>query len=198
MLSSVPGYAEAVEREKNNRVFPFLGVHDSINGIEVAALTPSHLVLLDGCGSPYIYGLTDPDPARIAQFLWVVQPDFAHDASARDAFVAQHKDQFTPKTADAITEYLTRHLQDAPTPEATAGETKSYFSWCAALVDLFAGRYGWSVEYIMSRPFALLYQLLDAAAFRANPDHLKINPSDAVISAHLKSLMPPRSTTDGA
>lgn len=198
MLAEIPGYAEAVARERNNRVFPLLGINDLINGIDVLPLTPMHLVLLEGCDSPFLYGRGDWSEKRIEQFLWIVRPEYTTDKTVRDRFFSEHAGKFTPDTSQEILAYLDRHLQDAPANDAVSGESKSYYSWCAALVDILASRYGWEIEYIMSRPVALLYQLVDAAGFRTNPDYIKINPSDAAINAHLKSLMPAKPTQHGA
>lgn len=187
MLSSIPGYKEAVAEERNNRLFPFLGIPDEIGGIQVLPLSCRHVLLLEGCGSPFLGGAGEVDAARVRQFLWIVSPEFSVEKAKREAFITENASKFTADAAIAIFDYVKRHFQDSPGSRVD-GETKSYFSWVAGVVDIFASRYGWTVEYILNLPIAIVYQLLDSHGFRTDPDYVKINPSDGAINEHLKKL----------
>lgn len=75
LLEQIPGYREAVEKEREQRESPFSCLPEILCGIEVLPLSVWHMVILSGVKSPFIFGL-DATITQAEQFLWIVSPQY--------------------------------------------------------------------------------------------------------------------------
>jgi hypothetical protein len=78
-LLAIPGYAEALIRERVVRDAAFLGITESVGPFEVVPMTLRHWMLLRTMGNPVVRqgeGAPLPAPEQLRDFLWVVNPRF--------------------------------------------------------------------------------------------------------------------------
>ena len=92
---------------------------------------------------------------------------------------------FAAAMADAKA-YLDDAFQDSPSGEG--GESVSYYSFAASIVDVFGTEYGWRESDVLDMPLKRLWQYLNAIRKRHNPDSIMFNPSDRVRGDWLKTV----------
>src|SRR5690349_17989316 len=85
ILDQIPGYREAVEKEREIREMAFLDFPELICGIEVKPLSTWHLALLDTIHSPFLTGETEIVLADCAMFCWMVSPGYQLALKIREA-----------------------------------------------------------------------------------------------------------------
>ena len=187
-FKQLPGYREAVEAETYGRDVAWLNLTERINGVEVLPFTPEHFLILSVIKSPFLCG-GFPTQDEVARFLWVVSPGFIPGNSAivswkRYRFVAKHcRTLKWQDTLKAIHEYVEAAV---PSDEPSKSRNVSYFSCMAGLVDAIASEYGWAEQTILRTPFKKLWQLFNARALRHDPQAKLCNPSQKMISDHLR------------
>jgi hypothetical protein len=186
-LTEVAGYREAVEAETRGRDIPWLGLTETVNGIEVLQFTPQHFITLSLISSPFISG-GHTTPEEVARFLWVVSPGFTQGNSVRTRakrwrFVSRCRKLKLLETSKAITRYIDDAFSDSSSD--TTKQSKSYFSCIAGIVDSIASEYGWSERAILEMPFKKLFQLFKAINMRYDPKAKPCNASQRLISEHL-------------
>ena len=186
-ILQVPGYREAVEAETRGRDIPWLGLTETVNGIEVLQFTPQHFLTLSLIGSPFLSGgYTSPE--EIARFLWVVSPGFTAGNSVltrakRWRFVAGCRKLKLIETSNAISAYIDSAFADSSSD--TSKQNKSYFSCIAGIVDSMASEYGWPENAILNMPFKKLFQMFKAINLRYDPKAKPANASQRLISDYL-------------
>lgn len=74
-ILAIPGYAEAVHRERLNRDAAFLNVPLDVAGFDVAPITLRKYLLLKVTGSSFLTGET-PTPCDVISFLWLMHPGY--------------------------------------------------------------------------------------------------------------------------
>lgn len=178
-LDKIPGYPEAMAaaqaEEEELRDLAFIPVDLDICGVPVRQLTARHLLLCIYVRSPFFFSRDDLGPEHVAQFLWIVSPQFDPlDGLARSAFIKNIATsvQFA-EAVPAIDDYLDQALMDRPPSGAARGA--SITSFIASLVDEFASEYGWTIDEILDRPLAALYQLLRRMERRRDPKAVTFN-----------------------
>jgi hypothetical protein len=185
-LAQIPGYLEARGKEQSNRDIAFLDFPVPLCGLTVRQFALEHLVVLGQCDNAFIIG-APPQPEDVALFLWVVSTGYRPgDDKARNRFVKGIANQvaFAPACRD-ITEYLDSAFMDSPSG-TREGMQKSYTSFVAPIVDVFAHVYGWDDAAVMRKPIARLFQLVKLISRRADKRTVFFNPrSDPVISKWL-------------
>lgn len=158
-------YREAVYTESVVREAAFLGVKLTLCGIKVNQFNPRHYMLLDFMSSPFIKGGI-PTAEQVCDFLWVVSPDFKEgDGAAYIKFVEEKCANLDfAESVFAIREYVDHATIDFPPIQKMEGAPRKaeFMAWVAYYVDALASEYGWTVEYIMSLPFALILQQMKA------------------------------------
>jgi len=195
-LSQIPGYDRALRRagalEDSWREFPFLGITDSICGIDVNLLTLRMFIQLCNVRSPFLVG-GPIGPGDIAVFLWRLSPQYDGAQrtapptrakgrarhSVRAAFVASIIDLSYGQTRRAINRFLDRMLIDKPA--VTDGPSSpTDVSFAASFIHQVASAYGWSEDTILDLPMPALFQYVReiqrdkaAAAGKSRP---KFNP----------------------
>jgi hypothetical protein len=178
----IPGFPEAVERQNDDRDAAFLELTTSICGIEIRQMTPEDFLILNGINSPLLRGGI-PSPAHVAKFLWHLSPDYnPQSESAFSAFMHKVGKINYADAIKSIKAYLERTFMDSP--GESDGESVSYASWCAHIVDVFASEYGWPRKEVLKCSFRVLYQQMNCIKKRHNPDAPVWNPSDKLIREH--------------
>jgi len=183
-LDSIPGYAEAKQREQETRDLSFCDWLVPLCGQKVQQLNLTHLIVLGNCDNAFVSDQT-PQAEDVAFFLWAVSPDYKpNDNKARDKFVRKLANtvKFVPACKE-IYDFLDTAFQDSP--QGTSVVAKSYTSFAATYCDLFADAYGWDDQQTMRKPLARLFQLIRRIQKRNDPRAILFNRSDAVISSYL-------------
>ena len=179
----IPGYKEAVERENDVRDNAFLGLNESVAGVEVKPLTPNMFLLLDGISSPFVCGGT-PLPEDVAVALWIVSPRYrASDRKARNLFIRLSGKLDYITTRQAFYSYVSDSFIDSPgVSKSTRSATAS---WVASLVDILASEYSWTEERILSISLKRIFQYLKLIQLRHDPKATMFNKSDELRSKWL-------------
>ena len=185
-LKSIPGYVEAVEREQNQREFAFTDAPVPLCGIHVRQLTLHHLLVLMQCENAFVRG-GEIGVEDIAFFLWVISPDYCmNNDAARAAFMRGIVAIKYREAVAAINAFIGEAFMDSPGGRGVDG--KSYMSFVAVYVDIFASEYGWETDYITHQPIARLMQLVKCIRLRKKPGAIMFNPSDRIITDYLTEL----------
>src|SRR5438045_9607240 len=77
-LLDIPGFAEAVIKERLVRDAAFIGITESLGPFEVVPLTLQHWIILRLVRNPLVMDGT-PSPSDVVNFLWLLSTDFSHD-----------------------------------------------------------------------------------------------------------------------
>jgi hypothetical protein len=149
----VPGYAEAIERQDLVRDVAFLGVPETLCGIEVAPMTFRHLLWLQLVRSPFIgAGLPDAETLHLAVAAFfktlapLEKPSFMLTAFDRKLQVdlkrymeSVGKLKASDETLKAINEFVNEAFIDSP--GGADGAAESYYSVGAALTHQLCKNY---------------------------------------------------------
>lgn len=188
-LDDIPGYRESLEKAEQEesllRDLAMLGLPVKLCGVECNQFTPRHYMMLVAAQSPFICG-GDIEPEHVAQFLWVVSVCFdSDDADARDFFVALigFEVEFNEATV-AIEKYLADAFMDRP-PSIKRARNSPSVSFAASMVHYIAQQYGWSVDEILDKPLAQLYQFLKCQCLDRNPNAPNMSPRVAKITGDI-------------
>lgn len=182
-MLDIPGLSEAIAAENGSRDEAWLNLPDDICGIEVSQMTPFHLLLLEGAGNCFVTG-SPVTPEGVAQFLWILSPDFCLDAKKRNNFIRKVGQVPYQQTVRDIGSFIATTFQDAPASSGFGNE-RPLASFVAYYVYIFASDFGWKPEDIVKMPLRQIYQLLDIRNSKF-PNYVKIRPSDKVIADWLK------------
>lgn len=160
----VPGYLEAVEKERRSRTLVFLGLPENICGEKIHNLTPHLLVVLFSIGSPFVCGGGgDITAAHIAQFIWALHVDYIPRSNPgseelRKKICDSIASRDLRKSYDEIAEYLEETFLDAPDGDAKSRPIASQPAW---LIYRFRREpFRMTKEEVMHTPLRELYQLL--------------------------------------
>jgi hypothetical protein len=186
LADTIPGYAEALARERELRELAFCGACAPIAGVEVVPLTLRRLALLRLAHNPFVAGSGPIRAADAALFLWVVSSVFKPaDTAARDAFVKRIAALPTRDVQAGIYEYL--HLAFFDLDAGSNQTSAPIASFEASVVHTLAKEYGWTRDAILDLSLAEISQylrLIDAS--RGSP---VVNPtSDGVKMKWLESV----------
>lgn len=142
----------------------WLDISYEICGLEICQMTIQQYYLLDGLDCPFFSG-ADFTPADIAQFLWILSPEYKPEKKAREKFLKQIKDIKILKAEEEIIKYLEVTFSDLDTL-AEDSKNKRYANFLAYQIDLFAKEYGWSMKEILNLPLRQVFLLNTAIAER--------------------------------
>lgn len=185
LADAIPGYREAVEREKFEREIAFLDIPETAGGVQLMPLTLRRVIALNVAGSPFVCG-GQPTPVNTALTLWALSPEYSPGARfARWRFIRRCRRINYLKTIRDLDEYFDSAFADSPGGRPVSGP--SYYSFSAAVVDVFAHEYGWSEVDVMDIPFKRLWQYLKIIKRRSEPGCILFNPSDRVRGEWLKA-----------
>lgn len=184
LFGLIPGYEEAMKRERDIRSAAFINAPELICGLKVNPLNLNHVALLEALGSPYLCGGV-PSAEDTAIFLWIVSVQFkAFDIEARDAFVRSIAHMDAELLQAEIASYMDEAWQDSPSGRDNGPAPTS---WAAAMVDALACEYGWSEAEIMAIPVKRLFQYLRRIRMRIDPKAIFIDSSDELRAKWLES-----------
>lgn len=184
----IPGYADALARERFIRASCFVADREYICGVPVLPLNIWHVVALDAIDSPFVKRSDALTATDILNFMWLIQPNYsASRLDKRWFWVTRLRSLPAEKTIRAIVGYITEAYSDSPGGEAGA-HAVSYYSSAAALVDCLAKEYGWSEAEIMRIPLKRAFQYSKLILHRLNPKAPLWNPSDKVKGDWLNTI----------
>lgn len=188
----IPGLREAEERDGSQWDAAWLGLNESICGIEVKPYTPRHDLILgwNGMRSPFLGGDWPERGTGIAeaalQFMWVVSPIFPNCTQLERMKFNRKVGKFldSKNLFAEIALYVEGAFADAPT--ASKAGRRDFYSWFAGACDLFASEYGWTPQQLIDMPMKQIFQLAKSMRERKNPDCHLFSQSDRIIGEWLK------------
>ncbi len=182
-----PEYREAVSRERFIRACAFLPINERICGVEVIPLNLDAFLRLTVATSPFLYdGITAEQLLKLSRpvlrwhirnFFWLTHPQWQPDSIWHkwcSHIRAANLD--IPTAVASILEYIEEVF--GKSAQNKSANQKSYYSFYASMVNTFAMRYGWTAEYVGSKPLKQLFQLKNIFA-KMNGESIN-NPSDAI------------------
>lgn len=213
-LAEIPGYKEAVDRERILRAEAFLGLPTRLGVFDVrpmnledmsALLILQNTVLCKPC----------PDAEDVAIFIRRLSPTYTNgsflyrlwfDLRFRRLYVVPSAPIFKTKRAVAryvknakatlersqklvgqVREFIDETFLDAPTGQA-GGTDKDYFSDAAFICAKFGREFGWSEADTMSKPLRRVFQYLKEIKWTnsegKNPS--LTNKSESVLAENLR------------
>lgn len=215
---NIPGYCEAVLKERKIRDASFLGITEAIGPFEVQPLTLRHWIVLRMMQNPLLFDGT-PTPNDLLNFFWLLSPRFTIGNSIRKRWFKWHcRRMFFPqrylalwntkrararferkrirrltvaaKLIDKSKEFLNEALQDRPPIPKTLGFDAEYFSDGAYFCAVFGREFGWSQEDVLNTPIKRLFQYINEMKhYHRSPVPL-CNPSDRIKASWLASIQP--------
>lgn len=171
--SAVPGLMEAVAREQINRDAAFLPINETICGFELLPMTLRHYVILLIARNPLL-GDAVPSPVQLAQFLWILSPDYSPKGGFRRWRILRRCRKLIPKggknsfkqfgrvaeVIEACRKYVDDTFSDTPSRKPSNGFKPSHCSDAATICACFAREFGWKDEYTLSMPLKRIFQYL--------------------------------------
>lgn len=170
----------------------FLRIEGPICGVEVLPYTPRMGMELEIAGNSYVVGglATAEDSV---QFIHRVSVQFSRGDRKQPGAIAAAVMDKAP--VDEIKAYLKRSHAVADCfsdPDSREKAPPVDSSWASHLVDIFCGRYGWSIDDVLDTPYRILWQQMNRVLEDKNPDYRQRNPETGRIKAeYLKSLEGP-------
>lgn len=161
--------ARAEEQDADRRDLAFLAPAITIARLPCLPLTPRMMLCLYLAKSPFLCGGT-PGGEHVAQFLWIVSPQFRLGDRAAAVAFARRIGQRVPYVATVrkIDAVVADALRDRPA--RSAGKGIAIASWVAALIHLFAFHYHWGKDEVLDTPIAQLLQLKRHIDRELNPN----------------------------
>ena len=151
-------YEAALASEQEDRARVFLGLPETICGIECDPLTPRRVEFLRLAKSPFIVG-GKVTHIEIAQFVWVVSKAFAPDRKQRDAFIPSLLKMDVQKAREEIEEYIERAYLNS----IGSKEQRPCISACASYAFALAGEpYRMPWREVLDTPLGVIFQLIGA------------------------------------
>lgn len=152
-------YQEAVKRDTDVRDAAFLELTTAICGVEIRQMTPRDFLIIDGIGSPFIYGLKDQaDNQDVVAFLWLISPRFRPGRLAAWRFGRRCRKINFGLAVKAIEQYVEDTFQDAP---GGSPSNDTPFASCVAFwVHRLSSAYGWDWRDVIRTPLKVLFQQL--------------------------------------
>lgn len=163
---AIPGFREALERERVVREHAFLGACEPIEGVSVVPLTLERLHVLMVARNCFVA----KEPFKVGdvlQFLWVASPGWSYSKTDRDAFIAKYAEHvFTHfhQCVEGIKSMVTDTFMDVDRDGESGKISEPLTAWVAYYVLMAARETGWSRNTIFKDiPFTELIQYLRIA-----------------------------------
>lgn len=122
----------------------------------------------------------------VAIFLWILSPKYNLSRWRRYWFVRGIRKINYAAALKAIDTYVSESFTDSP--PSRDGNTKSYWSMTASMIDSFAHEYQWGLEQIQNAPLKSLFQLTTIIRKRNDPSSCLFNPSDKVAREYRRKM----------
>jgi hypothetical protein len=214
----LPGYGQALEQERIQRLLAFHPMRYRIGGFEVTAMTLRQHSLLRLVNSPLLPPFETPEPQQLIQFLWIMSPHFTRGESAeKSAFFARARQLYIPpppprwrnrllqlrwyyqrkgcelresETLREAREFVQATFADRP--EGGTEDLAEYYSDEASIIGTLAAKYHFLPEQTMETPLTAIFQHLKRIHESQCLEHglpvLLNNPSDDVVQRHLAEV----------
>lgn len=164
-------HAAAQAEEEQRRAEDFIDATRTVCGLELRALTPRDLLLLQTAGSPFIVG-GEIGPAAIAQFLWQLLADQPRGWWRTRRFFKHCASLDYDSAVSAIRSFLDRAFADSPRIGGGGGGRPIGTNFLAPLVvRIAAGIPSLSPQEIMDTPLAQVFQYQKILAAEAAAKH---------------------------
>lgn len=202
----IPGYADAVRRERRVRESAFWAGNEVVAGVEVAPFSLRHLQWLElarnGFVVPCIFDNRDEMVAHAVQVLWFCRPGFRPPVTVRPGLAQVARIAFSAqlfavrtlwrnepdKLVAEVEQWLADAFMDAPPGSADKPAPPSYAASQAYILDRFAeANLPFTFDEIMDMPLRRLWQHWRLASRRLADEKLT-NPSDDVATRYLAGL----------
>lgn len=206
LLEQIPGYREAVEKEREQRESSFTCLNEFLCGIEVLPLSVWHMVILSAVKSPFIFG-REASITKAEQFLWIVSPQYRAAISLNNRLspwlpkiasyiLARKKKQFAKITrciqmADAdiilaVETFVMNAFRDCAGGDSNSFNP-SYYCAPAAIIAELTSALHFSRDQILALPIKEVFQYQRWLRGQRDPKSLflLINESDKVRSKWL-------------
>lgn len=159
--SDIPGYDDALSKERNFREEIFLDLPAKICGIYIHEVTPFLFARLCAINTPFLgQGTIFED--EIVRFLWALSVDFTTDTEKRKAFQLETTKSLAGKWKDAELEidvFLEATFMDSPM--GSGGDCVPYVSGIAWMIfRMGCDPFNWKKEETLHAPMRLIYQLM--------------------------------------
>ena len=151
--SYAPRIAEARRTDAKDADEAFLTFSREVCGYQVEPLTVGRFLILQSLENAFV-GEGDVGPSDVATFLWVCSKKFDPNPRKGKRFVRR----FPQKRWHLFVPEIVKHLEQVTTQSAK-NEKSEPGAWLAALVDVLASEYGWSLSQIYETPLAVVFQL---------------------------------------
>jgi len=207
---------QAIDTERVVRASSFHLRTEKLLDFDVVPLTLRKYSLLRLLNSPFIPPFDTPSPIDLAQFLWVMSPQFdANDSQAKSAFFRRCRGFIQPAPprlrmlrwlwksrcmdasiyeaalVDAARAFVAEAMQDRPEPVNAGLEAPAYYcdeiGLCAALGREHHFEESSVIEMPLKRIFQYLKEIRDRDAAKAGQYALLCNPSDRVKDKYLEA-----------
>lgn len=177
-MSAAAEYRAALERETAVREQVFLGITEKVGPFELRQFTVRDFMALGAVGSPFIMG-GFPEPSDVWELLWFqsVEPRTRY---RRWRFIRRliHYPDYNALMS-ATRAYVADAFMDLG-GGSSKGSRKSYYSWCASIIDALASEYGWNAKDIIELPLKEVGQYIRAIRRRHDSKAILFNESDAL------------------
>lgn len=181
-LNEIPGYREAITKERINRNAAFLNIPRQIaKGIVIRNMTARDFLILDELGLITEIQL-NPDRPTIAKFCWMLAVKkrfkilFVWHCARLNLLEAQEK----------IKDYLQATFMDTPGYSGDPNSQLPIASWIAHTAQFCASEFGWDDERTMDKPLRVLNQLINVTKARHDPGYLVNGLRGKVLADRLK------------
>lgn len=207
----IPGYREAVTRERAARDASFIDAPETLAGFPVAPMTLRRYLALKALRHPILCGGA-PTPWQLVGFLWLMNSAYAPNATMPRPFARKARRLLSPfptrksgfrarlqtrrwlraqeamiETMKAVNQWLDAVFMDAGPSQGGNGFCKEYWSVGCGLILSLARETGWSERDILDIPLTRLFQYQKILAEFKGSTAPKFNPSDRVLSQYLKT-----------
>ena len=204
----IPGFADAVRRERTVRESAFSGGNELVAGVEVRPFSLRHLSWLEmarnGFVVPCVFESKDEMLAHAVQVLYLCRPQFRPPTSPRLSVWQMTRQSMAGSWFGArllwrmdgddvvreVEQWLGDAFMDAPAGSSEGQPAPSYAATQAYILDRFAeAGLPFTLNEVLDMPMKQLWQHWRLASRRLSDEKLT-NPSDAVAVAHLARLSP--------
>jgi hypothetical protein len=185
-LASIPGYADALKRERDVRDVGILNVNTRICGVEVRQMTLRDWLVLDAIDCELLGG-NYMDMVEVVRFMWFMSPKFNPKSKWKRWRFTRRLGRMNAKDLSiACEKYVRDVFIDTPMTIVSKGDqwTAPLVSFAASIIHTLADFYGWSKNEIMGMTVKEIFQYMKLINIRRQAEigekPILANPSDEV------------------
>jgi hypothetical protein len=162
----VPGLADQLAQERQNRALAFAGLTHTVCGREILPLTPGHRLTLQLLGNAFTQIGRTPTLADVFVFLWVTSPHNIGglEAKRQQYFLRQDVMAFNlSESAASIFQYIVDQLQDTSSGSGEGKDQSRWVHWMAMDSFFYMSQIpGLTLAEYKRTPFLVLQQIYRA------------------------------------